>query len=348
VTLEAQVKALQVQLLSAEMGGSPWLPAFLDELRELLGARNAIAYRPTPNEKTWDLEFAVWTGKDSERPKNKLLRYVQSCASDAPRFAAYNPFAVQPQQRNVALSTADLFAVERSAPLRHAHLHSALGTDGNDQVRLLVCEGPRLLAWVGAIREEPFQRREIDALQTLADPLRRRLVAERQVPVAELRAACLDALLDALDYPAMVFDEHGAVELSNEPGLKWLDMAHRANAIEPLRAALISGGRHPDFSLIRLESRGCPGYVLALSTAGSAIGWGVARATKAWKLNSRQSSVVEQVASGKTNKEIAKALGCAEVTIEKYLTQIFRASGASSRVEIAAMVRGPWPPASSR
>jgi len=53
-------------------------------------------------------------------------------------------------------------------------------------------------------------------------------------------------------------------------------------------------------------------------------------------LTAREIDVLELVVRGKSNKEIAVALSCAEVTVEKCLTKLFRASGARSRTELAA------------
>jgi DNA-binding NarL/FixJ family response regulator len=44
--------------------------------------------------------------------------------------------------------------------------------------------------------------------------------------------------------------------------------------------------------------------------------------------------VLERVANGESNKEIAKALKRAEVTIERHLTRLFRASGSRCRTEL--------------
>jgi DNA-binding CsgD family transcriptional regulator len=154
--------------------------------------------------------------------------------------------------------------------------------------------------------------------------------------------AALESLVDALDEPAIVFHARGTVELANEAGLRWLDEAYARRAFEPLRSALATAGAHPQFTLIPLDARGCAGYVLALSTARrSSLSGTVARASRAWNLSPRQSRVLEHVAFGKSNKEIAVALSCAEVTVEKCLTKLFRASGARSRTELAARLHQP-------
>jgi DNA-binding NarL/FixJ family response regulator len=166
--------------------------------------------------------------------------------------------------------------------------------------------------------------------------------SEGSVPSSRVHRAALEALLDALDEPAIVFHERGRVELANVAGQRWLDKAQNDRTLEPLRAALAAGGAHPSFALVRLDERGCPGFVLALSRARpTSLADAVGRASRAWKLSSRESRVLEHLAAGKSNKEIAAALQCAEVTVEKCLTQLFRTSGARSRTELTAKLHAP-------
>jgi DNA-binding NarL/FixJ family response regulator len=51
--------------------------------------------------------------------------------------------------------------------------------------------------------------------------------------------------------------------------------------------------------------------------------------------------VLEHRAAGKSNKEIAAALECAAVTVDKCLTQLFRTSAARSRTELTAKLHAP-------
>lgn len=53
------------------------------------------------------------------------------------------------------------------------------------QLRVLVCEGPSLLAWVGAFRHEPFTTRERWLLDQLVTPLRDRLTLERRLDITK-------------------------------------------------------------------------------------------------------------------------------------------------------------------
>jgi DNA-binding CsgD family transcriptional regulator len=62
----------------------------------------------------------------------------------------------------------------------------------------------------------------------------------------------------------------------------------------------------------------------------------VAHAITVLQLTPRQGEVLEHVAKGLTNKEIAHQLGTAENTIELHITRILRKAGASSRAQLLA------------
>ncbi|MEJ7734629.1 MAG: LuxR family transcriptional regulator [Polyangiaceae bacterium] len=64
--------------------------------------------------------------------------------------------------------------------------------------------------------------------------------------------------------------------------------------------------------------------------------WRLDAATGAWDLTRRQREVLQYLALGEANKEIAHALSCAENTVELHVTQILRKAGAPSRAKLIA------------
>jgi DNA-binding CsgD family transcriptional regulator len=64
--------------------------------------------------------------------------------------------------------------------------------------------------------------------------------------------------------------------------------------------------------------------------------WRLDAATHAWELTRRQREVLQYLARGEANKEIAQALSCAENTVELHVTQILRKAGAPSRAKLIA------------
>jgi DNA-binding CsgD family transcriptional regulator len=55
-----------------------------------------------------------------------------------------------------------------------------------------------------------------------------------------------------------------------------------------------------------------------------------------WQLTPRQADVLALVATGKTNKEIAGALDCADNTVELHVTNVLRKAGVTSRTQLIA------------
>jgi DNA-binding NarL/FixJ family response regulator len=61
-------------------------------------------------------------------------------------------------------------------------------------------------------------------------------------------------------------------------------------------------------------------------------------ARRVWGLSPGQLRVLEVLLTGASNKEIACALQCAEVTVENHLTSLYRRSGARSRTDLVCRV----------
>lgn len=335
-----QVKALRAACLECEPGVRFELAPLLEELRHTLRAHNVAAYRPEPSEQGWDLALSCWVGPDAATRSLAHQRFVQSSSADEPTFAAYDPFIVQQNQQNLALDNKRLFALEETAEARHKRLYAALATSQTEQIRMLVCEGPRLLLWIGAMRDEPFADEEVDILQSLAEPLRARLTAQRQVDGVQLHEPMVSAVLDALDQPALILTQRGKLEFLNRRARELLERAEGAALFAALRKQVASKQQHPSFSLTLL--RGCPGYLLATYVGEDRqLAHVVARARTRWQLSARTTAFLEQLARGLSNKEIAARLSCAEVTVEKQLTLLFRSSGVRSRTELMARLYAP-------
>jgi DNA-binding NarL/FixJ family response regulator len=65
---------------------------------------------------------------------------------------------------------------------------------------------------------------------------------------------------------------------------------------------------------------------------GVSMRLGLARSQ--WRLGERQVQVLELLAGGATNKEIAVRLARSEVTVEKHVTESYRRAGARSRTDL--------------
>lgn len=63
------------------------------------------------------------------------------------------------------------------------------------------------------------------------------------------------------------------------------------------------------------------------------------------RLSLRQREVLDRMAQGRSNKEIASDLGCAEVTVEMHLTRIYRRVGVRGRQDLLCLLWGEEAPA---
>lgn len=175
-----RVAELKRALSSWAPGDPPSATWFLPELRELLGAPFAGAYRPAATEAGWSLDFMHGAGPGAAQYVEIFRRYVAELPPSEAFFPLGNPHLVQVEQRNRVVSMAQLSSQQPlSEPFRA--LFRALGIEGHDQLRVLICDGPRQLAWVGATREEPFTARQVMLLRRLVKPLRDRLILERRL-----------------------------------------------------------------------------------------------------------------------------------------------------------------------
>jgi hypothetical protein len=118
------------------------------------------------------------------------------------------------------MTAAQLATADSCAP--YAALFGALGILGHDQVRVLVCDGPQALGWIGATRELAFREHEVAILRRLTRPLVRRLRLERHTHSVPPMAAVVEALLEAVGAPAFVLGPKCTFEFANPAGLTLL------------------------------------------------------------------------------------------------------------------------------
>lgn len=334
----SRVAELAYALSRHELEAQPPMTLVLDELRAVLHVGEVGLYCPTVTEAGWDLERFEWRGGNPVTARAGYAAFLSGVERDVRHFGCYDPYAVEPVQRNVALSTGDLKRLGFFDEQRHERSLNAVGHLGHHQLRALVCHGPRLLGWVGGFRAEPFTPADVASLQRLAEPLQRRLMLERIVGAGALHLAALEGVLAVLEEPAFIVSQHGRFELANDAGLALLAADGACAVFAAIETALLGGGR--DVLVTRLDARGARGYVLAICTAQSeGRARDFARITASWSLTARQAQVLEHLLDGKSNKEIASALKCAEVTVENHITHLFRRSGARSRTELMARVQ---------
>lgn len=142
------------------------------------------------------------------------------------------------------------------------------------------------------------------------------------------------------------------VQLEGSDGLRVLDIARQA---DPAAAVLLISG-HGHHSIIRAAvERGAAGYldksvevetiIAAVRTvAGGGTVYAAADLAEARRAprtpSERERQVIAAVVAGRTNAEIAAALGLSEKTIETHLHRLFDRYALLSRTELAVLAVG--------
>jgi DNA-binding CsgD family transcriptional regulator len=319
-------------------GATPALQAMGPRLRDLLGTHTFCAYglsqTETPDEGL-AVTFSTSVGANGVRIERVFPRWV---GAQPAGWGAYNPSRPEPKQRNVALTLRQLGITPlRPVPVVRDFFPAA-GIAGWDQLRILLCDGPALLAWVGGFQPEPFTARQRRLLRRVSPALRRRLVLEQHLASSALRIAALDAALDAIGMPAFVVSASGSVRFANAAGKSLVD-GDRRSVLAGLRDAVRTPrAATTDYRVTPLRACGAAAHFLVLRGGDAAVISRVASATSRWGLTPRQHEVLVLLARGLPNKTIAATLRCAERTVEQHVGAILMRAQVESRAQLVAQL----------
>jgi len=296
--------------------------------KELLGTLNGFLHQ----------QSNPWGYFDPARPappqRNRALHFrphAEEEAQETPlhdlRTGAWRRLGIGPTEEAQVRERVHGGAVTIYRQLKMEHMF---------QLRTLVCEGSTLLAWVGALRSEPFTPREQRLLQELVPFLQRRLELETRLREAGLLGSALEAALEALGQPAYVLTSTGRVVYANSAGRA------RAERVSPSLAEVIR--RHgqgepppPGTAVTALQVRGlAPHYLVVDRSAEAQAGARVHVLASRWGLTGREAEVLEHIIQGTSNKAIAARLGCAERTVEVHVTHVLSKAQVESRSALIA------------
>lgn len=128
---------------------------------------------------------------------------------------------------------------------------------------------------------------------------------------------------------ADVSAEHGLIEAELPPSRTVLSRTgKRSRAVyERFMASFVLGYTEDGTPL---------GATLGNSMPGDDVDGRLAAAAQRWALTARQGDVLALLVRGQANKEIARALECAENTVELHVTQLLKRSGSPSRTHLIA------------
>lgn len=318
-------------LTTLDLDGATGVADVLPRIRELLATEIACIYSVAEGPSGWDLSRYHGIGF----PFSMRRRFGEFLASGPRRFGVYDPGCPEPSQRNRVIESTRLAArTGQSVALKRVLEPLGLGEYGH--LRVLLCEGPSLLGWFGAMSGEPFTARQRTVLRALARPMHKRLLAERRLERGRLASSAMEALLDAVAVPAFIVDSRATIRELNTAARTLLD----ARGSE-IRAALADALAHRPttlpIELTRLHQRGAATYWLARVEIDRADAC-VAAAVQRFALTAREAAVLQWVVRGASNQRIAAELACSARNVEAHLARVFAKADVPSRTALVALV----------
>lgn len=325
----------ELQTLVLDQGSA--LASVLPALRGLLEVDNLVLFTPVERV-TGGFEIARFEAAgDIGFVRERLASFFDKAPS---RYAWYDPTRPEPDQRNRVIDAMDLMSPDEYAQSAiYQQAMKPAGVHRCRQPRVLLCDGPSLLAWFGVFHAGEVQARLVSLLGRIAPMVQRRLRVERTLERAPVSFAALEASLAYIGAPAFVIGDGGAIVEANAAGRTLLDRcpATRAALADALR-------RRPtamQVELTRLTEIGTPALWLAIlpsQTADESVAAAIERAVERWELTRRQREVLELVVGGMANVTIAAELGVSVRAIELHVTSLLDCAGVDSRAALVAQV----------
>jgi DNA-binding NarL/FixJ family response regulator len=195
----------------------------------------------------------------------------------------------------------------------------------------LFCEAAAL-----TLRSAGFVAHERGSIESASDVLRERridlLIADLQMPGNA-----------GLEWLCAVTGDHSQLAVILCTGYPTLETAITAVGL-PIRAYLVK----PVTPERLVESaRAAIACAQPSPESGRALPELLEAESRRYGLSRRQTQVLELLARGLSNKEIARELGCALRTAELHVSELLRRAGAESRASLIARLLAPYAPASS-
>jgi DNA-binding CsgD family transcriptional regulator len=252
-------------------------------------------------------------------------------------WGSYHGLHPEPSQRNRVLRSDDVAALTGGKNLVvESAIYPRLGMAGEDTMRVLVCDGASLLAFLAIVQPDKTTETQRDLLTRLVPAFRKRLEFERGVGASSATAAALAATLEHVSGAAWVLGPRGQVLHTNSAGQQQFDADPTATsaALEACAAGVVV----PDFEVTPLrDGHGVGGHVV-IAKPDRVAARKVPDAALRLRLTPAQTRVLERVALGASNATIAAELGVAERTVEAHVTAILVKAQVSSRAALIVQV----------
>lgn len=326
---EALLRDVTEHVKRVDVGRVPALMAIIEPLRTLMRAHHSLCYGVGLSPDAANgvrCEFAYSQLPDTLRADID----VSFAESPVESWAKYNLRSPEPDQRNRprAFASHELPSTGAYKLLRTLRLDTA-------QARVLLCDGPSLLAWIGAFRDDDYTDRELWILKQLVVPLRDRLTVERRLELERTSARTLELALEHIAAAVFVLGATGKVLHANTAA-RWL-IAHEGNSLSA-RLVRAVRGEDPGFEVHATGPTHRPQYLAVHKPPPGQACARTSAASARWRLTRRQHDVFSCIVRGHSNARISAELGISERTVEVHITAILDRAQCGSRAELIAAV----------
>ncbi len=302
------------------------------ELAKALGTDQTFAYGLESQEQRVRLSFLKSPSSDISQIRRPIKALIEQAPAD---FGHYDPRSPPPNQRNIVVTLRDLRRGTGLTSSPILRLLAGYGFKTRDQLRVLICDGPLLLAWVGALRDRPFGLEDRNVLRALVRPLRDRLTLEHRLAAVPWAVAALEVVLEELGTAAVVIRRPLRLMHCNALARTLLDQ-DRVTFLSGLREELDGHGDGAWITTLLCSAEGARHYLALRRRPPRDTSPSAAAAGHRYGLTRRQIEVIAMVARGETNKTIAVALGCSESAVEQHVTALLRRYGVENRAQLVA------------
>jgi DNA-binding CsgD family transcriptional regulator len=316
------------------------LRAPLEALRELLGTERVLFYQLAQRDHADELSVTRWEGVGFGRGRwrDTFDEFLRGRGVD---WGGFNGVRPSPIQRDRVLDDGELTRVTRGKNLAiEATFYRSIGLAGEHTMRALICDGPRLLGWLGTIDPERVSTRRKQLLEHVLPAFRKRLMFEQMIDERALAHAAMPAVMEEIGAAAWLLRYDGAVAYANTIGRQCLER-ERSSLLADLRSC--TSGRIAScqwrVTPFRAAS-GQTGFLVVEAAREPRAAQTAVDASRRFGLTPAQGRVLVLIARGASNATISAELGIAERTVETHVTAILEKAQVGSRAALIVEVFG--------
>ncbi len=296
----------------------------LRRIRAYLELDNLLVFCPQERLRGWGIERIEADGfEDLARVIERVIGYLRQAPY---RFWFFDPMYPESDQRDRVVDTIELVGngTYRSSEV-FREVIAPLRLVEHREVRVLVCNGSQVLAWIGAFQRTPLTPEQRERFGALLPALHRRLLAERAIRERDRDRATLSAALDRIAQPAFVVGASGDLLAMNHRGRDRLDR-HRASVLRELDTARRG---HVERHVLRgIETPTL--LVVGPEAEDRRIEECIQRARRHWGLSTRQLEVLRLLARGDSEPTIANQLDISQRAVDLHLAVLLERAQARS------------------